>query len=208
MLPLKKSGTGTRAIIVASGPSVAGFTPPRGVPIIAVNTAIDWVDRASYFFTLDPSRENLRRMKHRRRGTQYCCALPPAHADIPGVYRFERIGDHSTRGPEPEEKGTPAWWLWRWSCMPGLATEAGKIHSGNSAYGALGLALHLGYTDVALVGVDGTQAPRHHDGGTPNDLSHLGLLFASALPQINVVSCGLLDSIPQTTLKEWLDKTR
>ena len=173
-----------------------------------MNGAIDVVDRASYFFTLDPSRDNLRRMANRRRGTKYCAALPLGHADIPGVHRFERVGDHSTRGDEPAEKGSPDWWVWRWSATPGLSVDPAKIHSGNSAWGALGLAHLLGYTDVALVGVDGTDEPRHNDGGKPNDLTHLGPLFASALPQINVVSCGQLGTIPQMTLKAWLEKTK
>lgn len=173
-----------------------------------MNGAIDVVERASYFFTLDPSRDNLRRMANRRRGTKYCAALPADHADIAGVYRFERVGDRSTRGEEPAEQGSPEWWVWRWSATPGLSDDPAKINSGNSAWGALGLAHLLGYTEVALVGVDGTDEPRHNDGGKPNDLTHLGPLFASALAQINVVSCGQLDTIPQMTLKAWLEKTK
>lgn len=205
MLPIKKSGSGTRCIIVASGPSAKDFVAPRGIPIIAINGAINVVDRASYFFTLDPSKENLMRMGVRRRGVQYCAALPPEHADIPGVHRFNRIG---YRGDEPAEKHSPEWWLWRWSAKSGLCVDPTEISSGNSAYGALNLALHLGYTDVALVGVDGTDEPRCHDGGKPNNLDHLRPLFASALEQINVVSCGQLDSVPQMTLKEWVKATK
>lgn len=207
MLPLKKSGKGNRVIIVGSGPSVADFKLPRGLPTIAVNGVVDWIDRASYFFTLDPSADNMRRMTNRRRGTQYVCALPSDAPDIPGVHRFTRHGDATTRGPEPAPQGSPEWWLWRWSGVKGLSEESGVIHSGNSAYGALGLAYHLGYTDVALVGVDGTQDERH-GGGQPRNLSHLNLLFASALPQIRVVSCGKLSSVPQMSLKEWLSATQ
>lgn len=208
MLPIKKSGKGTRVIIVGSGPSVKNFKVPRGIPTIAINGAVDWIERASFFFTLDPSDENKRRMANRRRGTQYVCALPDGAPDIPGVHRLTRVGDQTTRGPEPENHGSPEWWLWRWSAMPGLSEEPGKIHSGNSAYGALGLAYSLGYTDVALVGVDGTQEARYPGGGEPKNLSHIGLLFASALPQIRVVSCGQLSSIPQMSLKDWLASTQ
>lgn len=38
-----------RAVIVANGPSAAGFIPPPGVTVIAVNGAIDWL-RARIIF--------------------------------------------------------------------------------------------------------------------------------------------------------------
>ncbi|HHA1396931.1 hypothetical protein [Enterobacter soli] len=199
MFPTKKPGSGDRVIIVASGPSAERFVPPRGVPVIAVNGAIDWISRASYFFTLDPSSVNMRRLRVRRRNVGYFAAGIPA--SIPHVYEFERL---SLRGEEPLVKHSPEWWLWRWSARLGLSEDPRYIHNGNSAWGALGLAYHLGFKDVALVGVDATQEARVHTGGKPNNLSHLPLLFKSALPQINVVSCGKLNSIPQMSINEWL----
>lgn len=199
MLSIKKPGNGDRVIIVASGPSADKFVPPQGVPVIAVNGAIDWLSRASYFFTLDPSAINLRRLRLRRRNVRYCAAGLPV--TLPGVTEFERL---SLRGDEPPVKHSPEWWLWRWSARPGLSDDPRFIHNGNSAWGALGLAHHLGYKNVALVGVDATQEARVHSGGKPNNLTHLPLLFQSALKQINVVSCGKLNSIPQMSFKEWL----
>lgn len=49
MFPKNKFRGSDRVIIVGSGPSAANFVAPRGVPIIAVNGAIDWLNRASYF---------------------------------------------------------------------------------------------------------------------------------------------------------------
>ncbi|WP_241522221.1 hypothetical protein [Chimaeribacter californicus] len=184
-------------IIVASGPSAEKFVPPRGVPIIAVNGAIDWLSRATYFFTLDPSVLNMRRLLARRRDVRYFSAGITA----PGVHELERI---SYRAAEPRVKGSAEWWLWRWSAKRGLSEDPTKIHNGNSAWGALGLAYHLGFKNVALVGVDATQEARYHSGGRPNNLSHLPILFYSALPQINVVSCGKLNSIPQMSIQQWL----
>lgn len=187
-----------KAVIVASGPSARGFVPPDEVTVIAVNGAIEWLSRADYFFTLDPSPENRRRLTCQRAGVAYCAAGPVGHA--PGVRRFQRI---ARRGQEPQERYSPAWWLWRWSAVAGLSENARQIHTGNSAYGALGLAWHLGFTDVALMGVDGTEEARI-EGGQPGNLSHLPLLFASALPQIRVVSCGKLTGIPQMHFEDWL----
>lgn len=167
--------------------------------VIAVNGAIDWLSRADYFFTLDPSPVNKKRLSRRRRGTTYCAA----GIYMPGVISYERI---SRRGVEPQPHGGPAWWLWRWSAVETLSRHPGQIHSGNSAWGALGLAYHLGFTDVALVGVDGTAADRI-EGGSSNNLSHLPLLFASALSQINLTSCGELTGVPQLTFEDWYENS-
>ncbi|QCR38795.1 hypothetical protein [Nissabacter sp. SGAir0207] len=197
MFPTKKPGEGDRVIIVASGPSARGFLPPRDVPVIAVNGAIDWIARASYFFTLDPSPDNMRRLATRRSNVRYFSGGITQE----GVYEYERV---SYRAAEPPVKGSPEWWLWRWSAKPGLSEDPTRINNGNSAWGALGLAYHLGFKNVALVGVDATQEARYKVGGRPNNLSHLPLLFKSALGQINVVSCGKLNSILQMSLREWL----
>ncbi|CBG89348.1 hypothetical protein [Citrobacter rodentium] len=171
--------------------------------IIAVNGAIDWLPSTDYFFTLDPSPENMSRLANPRPNICYVAAVPDDIGLPPHVIRMRRI---SSRGAEPATVGSPGWWLWRWSCTPGLSNSPGEIHSGNSAYGALGLAYHLGFIDVALVGVDATDEERV-EGGWCRDLSHLPLLFASARPQINVVSLGKLASVPQMTLAEWMDMT-
>lgn len=190
-----------RAIIVASGPSAVGFVPPENIPIIAVNGAIEWVSRADYFFTLDLSHVNRKRIFQKRHGVKYFYAA--SDHEIPGVNYLYRV---AYRGEEPSDRFTPEWWLWRWSCVLGLSDNKSTIHTGNSAYGALGLAYHLGFTDVAMVGVDGSNACRI-EGGRPNNLTHLPLLFASALNQIRVVSCGELTGIPRVPLENWLKYT-
>lgn len=192
-----------RCVIVATGPSARGFEPPENTLVIAVNGAIDWLPRADWFFTLDPSAANVRRLRYQRSEVRYAAALPADHEAISRVHRFRR---YAARGREPAIRGCPEWWLWRWSAVRGLNTNPGLINTGNSAYGALGLAYHLGIEHVALVGVDATTDERV-GGGQPGNLSHLPLLFASALRQIDVTSCGLMGGIPQMELCEWLEKT-
>lgn len=192
-------------IIVASGPSARGFVPPDDVPIIAVNGAIDWISRADYWFTLDTSTANLNRVHNPRSGVQYCAAVPPERHLPPHVRRFDRVGyDWANYPPAPAY--TVGWWLRRLSCKPGLSTDPATIHTGNSSYGALGLAYHLGARRVVLVGVDATN-DRRVEGGRSRELKHLPSLFASALPQVEIVSCGALDSVPQARFEDavaWL----
>lgn len=199
---MKKSDVShRRAIIVASGPSARHFVPPPDVTIIAVNGAVEWLPRVDYFFTLDFSAVNTARLIKRRRGVSYHCA--GLNRAISGIVSYRRVAH---RGKEPEPKNTPEWWLWRWSAVCGLSENKAEIHTGNSAWGALGLAYHLGFQEVALVGVDATNTPRL-EGGMTNNLSHLPLLFSSALTQINVVSCGELTGIPRMSVEEWLKRT-
>jgi hypothetical protein len=171
------------------------------VVVIAVNGAIEWLPRADYWFTLDPSPINMERMNNPRAGVTYCAALnEPAPL---WVRRFERVAG---RGQEPST-GTPEWWLWRWSAVKTISTTPGKIHTGNSAWGALGLAYHLGAERVALVGVDASGEDRI-EGGKCRNLSHLPSLFESAMPQIKMVNCGHMNSmVPKMTIDEgmqWL----
>src|SRR5690625_6146914 len=81
-------------IIVASGPSVRAV--PRddilssGAVVIAVNGAIDWLGRADYWFTLDPSQINQVRANNRVAKCRYVMALPDNRQAPPGVSRMER----------------------------------------------------------------------------------------------------------------------
>lgn len=190
-----------KAIIVGSGPSAMGFQSPEGVLVIGVNGTAEWLERMDYWFTLDPSPKNLYRMSRPRPGIKYVAAIPH---DVQLPRHVQRLVRVSEQGPEPDEYGTPAWYLWRWGCILGLCTEPGRIHTGNSVYGALGFAYHLGVTEVLLVGVDATQEARV-EGGRPNNLSHLPVLFQSVTEQIRVLSVSPGLGLPVTTVAEFIN---
>lgn len=199
-----------RAVIVASGPSAAGFQPPDGLPVIAVNGAVSWLSRADYWFSLDASAANqewLRMALHRG-----------IDCHVAGwkwrLCRAARLATHWKRVEAPPMDAAvmgmlypaPEWWLGRLQGVRGICKTPGAIHTGNSAWGALGLAWHLGFRDVALVGVDGCNGSRV-EGGTPGNLSHLPLLFASAAPDMRVTSCGALTGIPRQPFGEWYENS-
>lgn len=192
-----------RCVVVASGPSARGFRPPAGATVIAVNGAIDWIERADYWFTLDPSAMNMRRMAKPRADVLYFAAVPEGFELPWHVNQLLRVAG---RGSEPAY-GTPQWWMWRWSAMPGISPHIGRIHSGNSAWGALQLAVHLGAERIALVGVDANQKERL-GGGRPNNLSHLPLLFDSINGEAEVVNCGaMVCRLPHKSIRDgmkWL----
>ena len=198
-----------RAVIVASGPSARGFSPPDDVTVIAVNGTISWLSRADYWFSLDASPANQRWLKVAlRRGVQ-CHVAGDKWRSVWPAMSYAKLWERVEAPPmDAHTMGmlypAPEWWLGRLQGVLGICKEPGRIHTGNSAWGALGLAWHLGFRDVALLGVDARGEPRL-EGGTPGNLSHLPLLFASALPDMRVVSCGALDSIPQLDFKEWYE---
>lgn len=196
-----------RAVIVASGPSAQGFVPPDDVTVIAVNGAIQWLLGAEHWFSLDASPANRAHLRvAAERGVQCHVAGHPwlAHASCMRVSRYWQRVDSIGTYAEPSPEGSPAWWAWRLGAVLGICTTPNHIHTGNSAWGALGLAYHLGFRDVALIGVDATTDPRV-EGGCSGNLSHLPMLFASAIPTMNVVSCGKLESIPQKSFEDWYE---
>lgn len=192
-----------RVIIVADGPSARGFIPPVKIPVIAVNGAIEWLPRADFWFTLDPSADNIRRMSNQKPGTRYYAAVAASTALPEGVKRLNRYSYVPDKTKEPTH-GTPSWWFWRYGCVPGLSYSWPFIHTGNSAYGAVGLAFLMGAKKILLVGVDASDEGRM-SGGHSKTLCHLPMLFASALPQVNMVSVGGLNSVPQMDMKKGLD---
>ena len=196
-----------RAVIVASGPSARGFIPPHDVDVISVNGSIRWLQRADYWFSLDASPANRANLRIAAGAGVECHVAGHAwlaHASCMRFARYWQRIDSLGTYAEPEPEGSPEWWAWRLGAVLGICKEPGGIHTGNSAWGALGLAWHLGYRNVALLGVDASTDERV-EGGRSGNLSHLPLLFASALPDMRVVSCGALASVPQMTFEEWYE---
>ena len=180
----------------------------KDTSIIAVNGACTFLPVFDYFFTLDHSEKNLSFLNpvNRLNNVQYYCAFPKSFdtSKFTGT-NFHVLERYETRSEEPLDKDSPEWWLWRWRGVKTLSEDKNIIHSGNSAYGALGLAYSLGAKNVALIGVDASACPRVDDGKLPNQLKHLPLLFESALPQIAITNCGYLQSkVPTNTLYGWL----
>lgn len=175
-----------RVIVAASGPSIAAVTPEQvlsdGAVVIAVNGAIDWLGRADYWFTLDPSQINTVRARHRVEGCRYVMALP----------RIARCPDGVTRLLRLEGK------LFGKARAPGgLSRDHGAINTGNSGFGALNLAYHMRPKKILLLGVDARQE-RRVDGGMPRSLEHLPALFASAVPQLKSAGIEVVNGSPDS----------
>lgn len=186
-----------RVLIVAGGPSaepVTRMTFPDGVHVIGVNGAADWLPAMHAWVTVDPCTENRQRMRNKRGDATYYAAVPSDYGT-----RRAQCSDHRAEA----ERGIV--WLRRMTgfgplgARAGLSADPSGIHTGNSAYGALGVALHMRARRVVLVGVDGNRV-RRVDGGTPHSLTHLPDLFASARDDLAWSGCEVVNASPGSTV--------
>lgn len=191
------TGTAHRVLIVAGGPSarpLIDYRPPPSVHVIAVNGAADWLPRFDTWVTVDPSAANRLRMRNPRPAPVRYFACVPDDYGQPNA----RCLDHRA----PPEPGIT--WLRRltgfgpWGARAGLSADPTGLHTGNSAYAALGVAYLLRASRIVLAGVDGSAAARV-DGGHPGDLSHLPALFASAVGELARAGCKVVNACPAST---------
>lgn len=190
-----------KIIIVCSGASAKGFMPPDNVTVIAVNNTISWLSRADYFFTLDPGGYNRAAIANQREGVEYCVAFPD---HFPNCTMFERIADYSDNGVQFDGRDRVVT-----GAKKTLSEVQGMIHTGNSAYGALGMAYLKGFDKLVFIGLDGGGP---YCDGTPHYrevFPHLNELFASTIQQVGgrVVNASInssVDCFPRMTHKEAL----
>lgn len=184
--------------IVATGPSVANLTRPDADCVIAVNAAIELVT-PDIWFTLDLSLANRTRVYAPIPGVRYVVACGPRcrHRDqLPGHVRILRRIEGSGASDVTD---LASYWFCRWRAKAGLSEDPGAIHTGNSVYGALGLAYHMRPRRIVLYGLDGTQE-RRATGGKPNRLDHLPMLFASAVPQLQAAGIDVRNANPASRI--------
>lgn len=194
--------------IIAPGPSfrLADFTRIKPhVHIIAVKGAIFGLKRADSWITVDANKRTRQTMmapSFRKEGVRYYAAVPEDFGSPDARLLWHR------RPPEPDIH-----WLRR-TLGIGLSTDKQVLHTGNSAFAALGLAFHMGAQKVAIFGVDGTKDPYGIGLGRPRgSLDHLPALFSSAMTQLSqnrvlVKNAGRLPVFDRCSSKEaiaWLN---
>lgn len=177
----------TAILIVGSGPSAAplsGMVVPRRVHVMAVKSAVHGLSRVSSWMTVDPNnRTRQYMMAHPIPGIRYYAAVPEDYGTpdaLRGAHRLaaER-GIHFLRRLCTTPVGTS-----------GLSQDPTTIHSGNSAYGALGLAHHMWPRRIGIVGVDLTHENYVWRGSSPQrrphgSMEHVPELFVSAIPDLH-----------------------
>lgn len=194
-----------KVLIVATGPSAAeidlqylnGAIYNGDAFVIAVNGAVRWVKRPDAFFTLDPSPSNFELLRRRKPDVKYFAAVPPGFGTRHARQSFYKqpAPDGVTYLVRKEGDGPHG------SCL-GLSDRPGAIHTGNSCYGALGLAYLLRPEKIAILGLDATQEGYAHDPGKPaGTLDFLPELFASAMPQLLEKQIQVVNGSPRSKVQ-------
>lgn len=190
-----------RALIVGTGPSVAGVDIDVGkrVTIIAVNGAIEWLRDADIFFTLDPSVYVRGLIKRRREGVRYFAAIPDDYGQTNA-----RVVAHRDRAEHYVTYLRRIEGPLRCGACPRLSNNPGGIHTGNSLYGALGLAYLAGARRIGILGLDGTQDGYAYSTARPRtDFQHLPALFESAREQLEAEGIEVRNGSPQSKVICW-----
>ncbi len=199
------SGRADRILIVGTGPSIehVGQTHVENVDayVILVNRALKHFDPPrGAWFTLDPSNQNREMLAEnegrRRPGLAYYMAVPTdyglpnaaivAHRDPPeaGVTFLHRLTG-----------------LGLYKHLPGLSNSLSGVHSGNSAYGALGIAYLMRPKKVALIGVDGYGGYAFDEGLPGKDvLVGLNSMFKTTVRQLTMNGVEVVNGSPQSLI--------
>lgn len=181
-------------LIVASGPTGAYFLSNSypDCAVIAVNGAV--TPRADYWFTQDLNFARKTLFRTPRSG------------------RIASLQVQAMRMPWlniPEDVLT----LRSDYLCKGLTHDKSALSHGNSAFGALNLAVHFGAKKIGLIGVDGTTDRYWHGIGHSGHLKHLPQLFETAIPMLRDVEVRIAEGSRVTCFQQdspenicrWLD---
>lgn len=181
-----------RYLVVGTGPSVKelDFSQIKlrpNVIVLSVNTSILFLPYADIWFSIDHSNRNVE------------CARVAQKRAIPVVWALSKKGrsslvvtgknyffmnkiekkSYSKKTPKTDKD-----WFDRWKCVYGFSDMPPNINTGNSLFSAVNLAYLDNPEMIGILGLDGNSEPSHGGNHKPNNLSHLPMLFASAVPQL------------------------
>lgn len=185
-------GAVERALLVATGPSMTldpgSIRVGPDTALIAVNGAGWRLPSATHWVTVDPSAQNQAIMIHGPEGpVRYVAAYdhyqPTSEERERVVFLRRLLGNGYKRAHF------------------GLSDDPERLATGNSCYGALGVAYALGARRIAILGLDGTRAGYWHLNARPRgSFDHLPVLFASAWPQLSRRGVEVLNGSPQSRI--------
>lgn len=192
-----------RILIIASGKSAADMDMDlvrqaklAGVYVLAVNRSWDWCKPINGWFTLDPDDLVMKYITAEPCGVQRFVAVPEDYGKPDARVSYHR---NVERSPNVS-------YLRRFSgrgplrSAYDLAENPSNIHTGNSAWGALGLAYHMKPERIALIGVDANRNTGYaHANGKPRtNLRHLPDLFRSAVDRLSSEGIEVCNGSPDS----------
>jgi hypothetical protein len=185
--------TTDRIIIIGGGRSLKGFNFGRlhrqDCFIIAVNDSGQHVPFAHAWFTLDPWGLYGPQLPDLKFKGQLYAAVPEDFGTPRAAMRGHRM-----------EPTASIKYLRRLTNEGGLCEDPSGIYTGNSGYGALGLAYHMKPKKVLLLGIDGDFGYYYPSHKTNNNLAHLPELFEASLPQLRRNNIHVINGSPNSSV--------
>jgi hypothetical protein len=185
-----------KAVIIGGGESLKGFDfslIPPDCARIGVNGSAEYT-HLDVWFTLDPGPRNMGQLNKLPPDVRKVMAVPHSfpRLDYPDVTFLERI--EGTKG--------------RLKARLGLYPYPGGVSTGNSLYGALNLAVHLGVKRIALLGLDAYGDGHWYD---PEEftgpMDHLPQLFDSSIPELVRRGIEVVNGSPESLVKSFTRMT-
>lgn len=192
-----------KIIIVCSGASLKGFdfNKLKNIgTIICVNGSSTSVPFANYWFTLDPWGLNGPQLPTNFKGKLYA-AVPenfglvdskiPQHRINPPkhITYLHRLISHN----DPTISSETAY-------VTGLSEDNGCINTGNSGFGAVGLAYHMKPKKLLILGMDGDIGYYYTDNKKNRPLKYLPILMQSTLDQLNAAKVKVINGSINSTI--------
>jgi hypothetical protein len=181
--------------IIGGGRSLQGFDfnqlRDENCFVIAVNGSGDIVPFADAWFTLDPWGLQGRQLPRNDKweGGQL-------YAAIPEYYGTKYADGRNHRDPPTADIR----YLQRVPYETGLCEDPWAIHTGNSGFGAMGLAYHMRPEKILLLGIDGDFGYHYTTRKQNRNLSHLPRIFRDSLPQLKKRGIRVINGSPTSTV--------
>lgn len=181
-----------KIIILGSGESLIDFNFSllyniNDAFIITVNDSGNFLPLANAWFTLDPWGLATTQIPNKFMGKLF--AAVPSDFGTPTAKSY-----HHRQMPNRDIS-----YLKR-ILKPGLSDVPDTIHTGNSGYGAFGLAYHMNPECILLLGIDASTGYFYRGKKLNRDLSHLPKLFQDTIPQLRDKMITVINGSPNSNV--------
>lgn len=189
---VKPNPAAKNVVIIGSGRSLSGFKfdmlRNQDCFIITVNDSGNFAPFADAWFTLDPWGLQGPQLPKKFEGQLYA-AVP------------EHYGSKYAPSRQMWEMPTAdIRYLQRVPNEGGLAEDPWVIATGNSGFGAMGLAYHMRPEKILLLGIDGDVGYFFTHRRRNRNLSHLPSTFADARPQLDKRGIRVINGSPHSAV--------
>lgn len=190
---IKRIPSVTRVVVIGGGRSLSGFNfgvlANQDCYIIVVNDVGNLVPFADAWFTLDPwGLYGPQLPSDKFKGKLYA-AVPDNFGTPEARLRVHRI--------MPKAKIT---YLKRVPNPGGLSEDTSVIYTGNSGFGAFGMAYHMRPKKVLLLGIDGDVGYFYTKKKTNKNLAHLPKVFNDSVHQLRENNIQVINGSPNSAV--------